>query len=266
MIEKTIKMIEAIVTDIEGTTTPITFVHDILFPYFVENVKVELTSEYVEQNGPELQNAVMDLIRKSRTDEDYKKENDVLEFSIMSLENTLNQVSDYSKWLTKIDRKDSSLKILQGYIFKAGYLKGVLKGDVYEDVNTNLKKWNEKNIKLYVYSSGSVSAQKSLFNNTKYGDLSILFKDNFDTLNIGNKRNKESYLKISKTINIQPNNILFLTDVLQEALSAQEIGFKVIVLNRPGNLIIENKVLDEHNLIRVNDFNEVNELIEKNNL
>lgn len=204
-------MVKAVLTDIEGTITPISFVKDVLFPYSYENIQ-----DFI------LKNKDNPLIIKIL--EDVKK----VEGKELSLEEIIQTLK---RWIEE-DRKITPLKEIQGLIWEEGYKSGKLKGYVYPDAYEKLKQWYENAIKLYVYSSGSVKAQKLLFSNTNFGDLNYLFSGYFDT-NIGNKKEPISYTKIAQSIGLNPDEILFLSDNPDEIMAAAKAGMKVVRLVRP---------------------------------
>src|SRR5262249_37451107 len=131
------------------------------------------------------------------------------------------------------DRKIGPLKTLQGLIWAQGYAEGVLKGHVYADAVEGLRRWHAKGIALYIYSSGSVAAQKLIFGHTDYGDLTSLFSGYFDTA-VGGKKEAGSYNAIARAIGLKPGAILFLSDVAEELAAAREAGFAVMLLAREG--------------------------------
>ncbi|MFA6164548.1 MAG: acireductone synthase [Methylobacter sp.] len=203
-------MIQAIVTDIEGTTSSILFVKDVLFPYARANL-----ADYVRSHSDDLQ--VKPLL------EDVCKEVG----SELSTEQIITQLS---QWIDE-DKKVTPLKSLQGMIWEAGYRQGDFKGHLYPDAAENLKAWKAEGLDLYVYSSGSVYAQKLLFAHTEYGDLTPLFSGYFDT-HIGGKKEKESYDNIAKQLALPANQLLFLSDIKEELDAAKAAGFKTIWLTR----------------------------------
>lgn len=205
--------IRAIITDIEGTTTPISFVKDTLFPYSYKKLE-----DFLRQNWekPEVQMIVSDVQ------------------NIQQKQLSFDEVVQTLRTWIEEDRKITPLKQLQGMIWEEGYRSGELKGFVYEDAFRKLKQWHDKGIKLYVYSSGSVQAQKLLFAHTNYGDLTYLFSGYFDTTT-GSKLEKSSYEKISLHIGLEPSNILFLSDNPQEVQAAAEAGMAVYRLVREGD-------------------------------
>lgn len=205
-------MIEAIVTDIEGTTSSLSFVKDVLFPY-----SREYMAEYVRTHAAE------PAVRRELEE--------VRRLSGKNLTGT-EIIEQIIRWIEE-DKKITPLKNLQGMIWEDGYRKGDFKGHVYEDVVRQLKKWKQAGIGLYVFSSGSVQAQKLLFAHTGYGDLTPLFSGYFDT-NIGNKREPDSYRKIADSIGTVAGDILFLSDIEEELDAAQAAGMPAIWLVREG--------------------------------
>ncbi|KAL5719495.1 hypothetical protein ACHQM5_012261 [Ranunculus cassubicifolius] len=211
-----------IVLDIEGTTTPISFVTEVLFPYARDNVGNHLNSTYdTEETREDIK-----LIR-AQVEEDIKQgitgsvpvppDNAGKEEVIASLVANVYE-------MIKADRKITALKQLQGHIWRTGYERNELKGVVFEDVPKALEKWHALGKKMYIYSSGSREAQRLIFGNTNYGDLRKYLSGFFDTT-IGNKREARSYFEISQSVGVdKPSEILFLTDVYQEAVAAKAAG------------------------------------------
>lgn len=203
-------MIKAIVTDIEGTTSSLSFVKDVLFPYARAKLP-EFVRQHQEQ--PQVKQLLADTCREAG-----------LSFDIDTAIDRLIQ------WIDE-DKKITPLKALQGLIWKAGYDLGDFKGHLYPDAIAHLKLWNQEGIALYVYSSGSVLAQKLLFSHTDDGDLTPLFSGFFDT-NIGGKKETGSYRKIAEEVGFPAENILFLSDIKEELDAAKAAGFHVIWLTR----------------------------------
>ncbi len=204
-------MIRAIVTDIEGTTSDIRFVHDVLFP-----VARQRMAEFVSQQ--QSREPVRSLLN------DLRKEINQPEASTDQLVATLEDFMAQ-------DRKSTALKALQGMIWRDGYLNGDFKGHVYEDVPPALMRWQAQGITLGVYSSGSVEAQKLLFGYSCAGDLSPYFSAWFDT-HVGAKREADAYCAIAGLLGLAPDTILFLSDIHQELDAAQEAGWNTIQLIR----------------------------------
>lgn len=206
--------IKAILTDIEGTTSSISFVHEVLFPYAREHL-----IDFIYDNEAEIENLLND-VRAEENNPD------------LSLEEVIEVLQRYSAE----DQKVTPLKELQGMIWEAGYKSGELVGHIYEDAVQSLKRWKEEGLKLYVYSSGSVAAQKLIFGHTEHGDLTPLFSGYFDT-NIGNKKEPESYSGIAIETGTKAENILFLSDSTEEIDAAKAAGMQAITLDREKSLI-----------------------------
>ncbi|XP_068089744.1 enolase-phosphatase E1 [Hyperolius riggenbachi] len=222
--------VTTILLDIEGTTTPITFVKAILFPYIQDNVKEYLLNHWQEK---ECQEDIDQLRLQAEKDTGLNgfvpiPENDA------ELQQVVQGVVDNVHWQMSLDRKTTALKQLQGHMWRAAYNTGQVKGEVYDDVVPALRKWKEAGMKLYIFSSGSVEAQKLLFGYSIEGDLLELYEGYFDTT-IGPKVESESYRRIADHIGCSTENILFLTDVTKEAKAAKEAGVHVAVVVRPGN-------------------------------
>ncbi|XP_040093131.1 enolase-phosphatase E1 isoform X2 [Oryx dammah] len=146
----------------------------------------------------------------------------------------IQAVVDNVYWQMSLDRKTTALKQLQGHMWRAAFQAGHMKAEFFEDVVPAVRKWREAGMKVYVYSSGSVEAQKLLFGHSTEGDILELVDGHFDT-KIGHKVESESYRKIASSIGCSTNNILFLTDVSREASAAEEADVHVAVVVRPGN-------------------------------
>lgn len=204
-------MIRAIVTDIEGTTSDIRFVHNVLFPYARER----LTAFVSAQQYAEPVTTILDNLREEIAQP---------QASTSELIDTLFAFMDQ-------DRKSTALKALQGIIWQDGYLNGDFTGHLYPDVLPSLEKWKAQGIDLYVYSSGSVAAQKLLFGYSDEGDITHLFSGYFDT-HVGGKREVQSYQTIAAQINVAPSQILFLSDIHQELDAAEQAGFRTLQLIR----------------------------------
>jgi enolase-phosphatase E1 len=222
-------MIKAIVTDIEGTTSSLSFVKEVLFPYARANL-----AEYVRghKDEPQVKTLLDDTCKEAGAELD-----------------TGESIAQLIRWLDE-DKKVTPLKSLQGLIWEAGYRQGDFKGHVYPDAVENLKAWKAKGLALYIYSSGSVYAQKLLFAHTEYGDLTSLFSGYFDT-HIGGKKEQESYCKIAGQLGIPADQLLFLSDIKEELDAAKAAGFKTIWLTRDSTP----DSLAEHR--QVNSFNQI---------
>jgi enolase-phosphatase E1 len=222
--------IRAILTDIEGTTSSIDFVHQVLFPYAAKALPQYIRAGTLE---PEISNIIAEV----------KK-------AIAQPNASLDTVIDTLLGWIKEDKKITPLKSLQGFIWEYGYKNGEFQSHVYEDAYLGLKRWYEQGIKLYVYSSGSEQAQKLLFGYSIFGDLTYLFNRYFDT-RIGAKKESPSYQKIAEEIKKAPKEILFLSDVVAELDAAAGAGYNTVLLARDG--VTENS----HSHKIVSSFDEI---------
>lgn len=231
--------VRSIVFDIEGTTTPISFVKDTLFPYVRNNIDGFLTKNF---ENAEVQKAITAL-RDLATKEKEEKVEGAVEIpgGDASKEDVVKAVSENVKWQMDGDRKTTELKALQGLIWKDAYESKEVKGELFEDVGPMLKMLAEEGVQLYVFSSGSVEAQKLLFANSSQGDLTDVFSGHFDTTT-GSKTESASYKKIAAEIGNEPKDILFLTDIPEEAEAAVAGGLRSALVIRPGNA----DLTDEH--------------------
>ena len=206
--------VSGVLLDIEGTTTPISFVHEVLFSYARDHVR-----EFLAANiDSEKVRADVALLREENP----------------SLLSDIESIATYVEWLIAQDRKSTGLKSLQGKIWRQGYLDGSLKSKVFPDVPPAMKDWHEAGLKISIFSSGSVLAQKLLFAYTEAGDLTKYISDYFDT-NVGKKGEADSYRKIASAMKFAPNDIAFISDVVTELEAASEAGMKVLLSIRPGN-------------------------------
>ncbi|ONI12711.1 hypothetical protein PRUPE_4G180000 [Prunus persica] len=240
-----------IVLDIEGTTTPISFVTDVLFPYARNNVGRHLSATY---DTAETQDDIKLL--RSQVQDDLEKGvvgSVPIPLDDVGKEGVIAALVANVESMIKADRKITALKQLQGHIWRTGYEKKELEGVVFEDVPEALKKWHDSGIKVYIYSSGSRLAQRLIFGNSNYGDLREYLSGFFDTT-VGNKRESSSYAEIVQSVGVdKPSQVLFVTDVFQEAVAAKEAGLEVIVSIRPGN----GPLPENHGFKTVNSFSEI---------
>jgi len=203
-----------ILLDIEGTTTSISFVKDVLFPIARRSIRA-----YVLEHQDD--NAIRpETLQVQKT----------MEKEGQACENLNDVIDQLEKWIDE-DRKHPSLKYIQGLLWEHKYLDGTVQGHVYDDVPPKLKEWKEKGLTIAIYSSGSVQAQKLLFHHSVFGDLTGYMSHYFDTT-IGQKRDSQSYDAISGSLQIPPSEILFLSDIAEELDAAQKAGYQVAQLFR----------------------------------
>lgn len=209
--------VRAIVLDIEGTTTDLRFVHDTLFPL----ARAQLPA-FVAAHGHE---------------EPWRAHLDAVRATLVTPQRTLSAIADdevvatLQRWIDE-DRKDPHLKALQGGLWRAAY-EGGLRAHVYDDVAPALARWRAKGLRLYVFSSGSVEAQRLLFAHSTAGDLSGCFDGHFDT-QIGSKRAPDAYRAIAERLQLLPSQLMFLSDSEAELAAALDAGWRVIRVARPG--------------------------------
>jgi len=208
--------VRAIVTDIEGTTSSIDFVHQVLFPYASRELP-----DFIRENQAAAE--VLPLLESVRAEADEAGADVERVIAILL------------GWIAA-DRKVTALKALQGLIWEHGYASGAFTGHMYDDAVTGLRAWAAAGIELYVYSSGSVSAQKLLFGYSDAGDLTTLFRGYFDT-NIGHKQEAGSYRRIVEELQHPAADILFLSDVAGELDAAATAGMQTLQLVRDDEVV-----------------------------
>jgi enolase-phosphatase E1 len=204
-------VIRAVVTDIEGTTTSISFVKDVLFPYS----RARLSAFVHERAGDTEISALLDRLRGETAG------------------GTNGEVIELLLGYIDADKKDPVLKELQGRIWRHGYESGEFVAHLYPDVALALRNWKGLGLELYVFSSGSVEAQKLLFRHTEAGDLKPLFSGWFDT-RTGKKTDPAAYRAISAVIGEPGESILFLSDTLAELDAARAAGLETCAVDRDG--------------------------------
>ena len=203
-----------ILMDIVGTTSSISFVKDVLFPYFLLNIDdINKLS-----NIKEVKYAFGEVLRIVKREENR------------DITTSEEVILELKKWSVQ-DLKITPLKTLQGILWQKGYQNGELLGHVYDDVPVMLENWNFLGKKMGIFSSGSVNAQKLLFSHSVKGNLSTYFSNYFDT-NIGSKRDSDTYSLITKILALPSNRILFLSDVIEELAAAEKVGMKTIQIKR----------------------------------
>ena len=222
-------MIQVILLDIEGTTCPVDFVAKTLFPYAQVHLSQTLEKE---KDEPRITTIIQEAIDEWHQDSDPTCQQML---AITNQSPPLNaQVAEYLQHLIKSDRKSTALKELQGIIWKQGYESGELTTQLFADVLPSLDAWTQKGMTLAVYSSGSVQAQKLLYEHTSQGDISDRFSHWFDT-RTGPKLKTESYNKICRTLNTPEESALFISDHPGECDAALSAGLRTTFCLRPGN-------------------------------
>jgi enolase-phosphatase E1 len=204
-------MIKAILTDIEGTTSSISFVKETLFPYARKHLPAFVVTH---TDNADVQHWLHEAAKEAGLVSATQDE----------------MIAMLQRWIDE-DRKSTALKALQGMIWEEGYRNGEYRAHVYPDVAPSLRAWRDKGLALYVYSSGSVPAQKLFFGFCDAGDITPLFSGYFDT-EIGAKRSADSYRRIASEIGLSANQILFLSDIVEELDAARAAGMKTTLVAR----------------------------------
>lgn len=219
--------VEAVLLDIEGTTSSVSYVFEVLFPYARDNVRAFVEQNWSEQN---VQAALAQMaVDAGLSDKQWRSVDDV--------------VAEVRR-LMDADIKATGLKELQGLIWNEGYSAGQLTSHVYEDVPPVLAKWLKDGLSIHIYSSGSITARKVFFANTSYGDLTRMFSGHYDTT-IGAKRDIGSYKNIAAAIGIESSAILFMSDIVAELDAAAGAGMQTALILRPHNAPQTNNIHPE---------------------
>ena len=227
----------AFLLDVEGTTTPISFVHDVLFPYAREHFELFLKSN-------------------ANVDEDLQKLRQEHAEDVLAGNDPASLIEPYVYWLMDRDRKSPALKSLQGRIWEAGYHDGSLMAAVFDDVPRAFQRWTAVGQSVNIFSSGSVLAQKLLFKHTEAGDLTKFVSQYFDT-GVGKKNEKSSYEAIAHELGWSTSEVHFISDVVAELDAAADAGMMTSLCVRPGNQPIETAT--RHS--RISNFDEVKSVI-----
>ncbi|SPP84622.1 blast:Enolase-phosphatase E1 [Drosophila guanche] len=198
------RVANVVLVDIEGTTTSISFVHDVLFPYAKNNVKKFLA------DGWESSSEIKQIVQELQQVPQYAEYTSTLR--VPPTEVDVQIITGFVRYLIDKDLKVTPLKTLQGLIWQQGYETGELRGHVFDDVPGAFAAWRGAGLRIAVYSSGSVAAQKLIFKYSIAGDLLTHLSAHFDT-HVGHKQETQSYVNIAKSLGEDPRNILFLTDI-----------------------------------------------------
>ncbi|QWF15199.1 acireductone synthase [Lysobacter capsici] len=227
--------IRAILTDIEGTTSSISFVKDVLFPYARRALP-----GFVAARGRE------PAVRKW-LDTVALENGGACQDSVI--------VEVLQGWIDE-DRKHTALKALQGMIWADGYKSADFTSHMYPDAAPALRQWKDAGLRLYVYSSGSVPAQRLLFGHSDAGDLTELFSGWFDT-EVGGKREAASYARIVEAIGLPADEIVFLSDVVEELDAARDAGVGTVLVDRLDDYPQPREGEATHGHVRVTGFDQV---------
>jgi enolase-phosphatase E1 len=218
--------IRVILLDIEGTTTPIDFVTTVLFPYASRKIE-----SFIMENFQNEQVHTLIVELREQLQEDAKRGLQPPRWKKEGREAEIQSAAAYCRWLIERDSKYTSLKALQGMIWQAGYASGELRGQVYPDVPHAFERWRRQQREIAIYSSGSVLAQRLIFQTTPFGDLTGFIRDYFDT-HAGAKTDPVSYRKIADALGRSSGEILFISDALKEVEAAKAAGMQSELCDR----------------------------------
>src|SRR5882724_10731132 len=231
--------IRAVLLDIEGTTTPISFVHEVLFSYARSQVRNFLTEHF---GSAELLADLEQLREENAADVKHGLQPPALDDVDVNVDvdvdgprdAEIDSLAEYVGWLIDRDRKSTGLKSLQGKIWKQGYSDGTLKAELFAEVAPALERWRHAGLKISIFSSGSSLAQKLLFAHTEAGDLTGFIDNYFDTT-VGSKTDVASYRRIASALSLPAQDVLFISDVVAELDAASAAGMQTLLCVRPGN-------------------------------
>jgi len=218
-----------VLLDIEGTTTPIAFVHDTLFAF----ARARLDSHLRDHWASDETRAVVAQLAREHPD-DAAEHADLPPWREDSEDALRASVTAYARWLMDRDRKSPGLKRLQGLMWEGGYRAGILRGQVWDDVPRAMQRWRKAGLRIAIYSSGSELAQRRLFESTAQGDLTPLITAYFDT-GVGAKKDAASYRHIAERLACALHDICFVSDVVSELRAARVAGCATVLSLRPGN-------------------------------
>jgi enolase-phosphatase E1 len=219
-----------ILLDIEGTTSSVSFVYDVMFPYVRKHLTFEVFANWLEPEYIEAFHAMAKEAGHESLDSWLKSQS-------LTRDNPLRAADVVCKEVIRLmdaDIKATGLKQLQGLIWKSGFDSGELQAHVYDDVPPALAAWNAAGKDVRIYSSGSVQAQKLFFGHTIAGDLLSQFRGHYDTT-IGGKKEADSYRKIADAFQLPAHAVLFLSDIIAELDAARAAGLQTALVVRPGN-------------------------------
>ena len=220
--------IRVILLDIEGTTTPVEFVYQTLFPYASRKLEAFLREH---AQDPEIQSLIQDLRAQHAADERAGLQPPG--WMDQPKEARLRSTVGYCQWLIVRDSKCPPLKSLQGRIWQVGFANGELRGAVFLDVPIAFERWRRQEKIICIYSSGSILAQQNLFRTTGFGDLTEHISEFFDT-RVGAKTEGESYKKIAASLSFAPTQFLFISDAVKEVEAARSVGMQAVLCERVG--------------------------------
>ncbi len=233
---------QCVLLDIEGTTSSVRFVYDVMFPYARQHVGDYLQNHW---DKPATQHAVSQMAH----DAGYA---DSANWFTACSESPQKIVLDQFNHLMDQDVKATGLKMLQGLIWETAFHNGQIKAHVYDDVPHAMKHWHEQGVTIHIYSSGSIPTQKLFFGHTVAGNLLPMITGHYDTT-VGPKRHVDSYRAILSEISMPADNVLFISDIVAELDAAKLAGMQTALSMRPENAPVDEP--HEHRVVR--GFDEV---------
>lgn len=227
--------LDAILLDIEGTTTPIAFVYEVLFPFARRHLREFLKEEW--RTAP-LADAIVKLQLEWAEDAATGQAPPPWDSAAAGVVHAadVSVAAAYLEWLMDRDRKSPALKLIQGLIWERGYASGELTSELFDDVAPSIERWTAARLTVAIYSSGSALAQRVLFAHTRYGDLTPRLGGFFDT-SVGPKTSPDGYARIAAALGTSAPRVLFLSDVARELDAARTAGCRTALCIRPGNPI-----------------------------
>lgn len=224
--------------DVEGTVAPLSLVTEQLFPYARRHIELYLRAQVREPWIDAEMEADLKLLAEENTAEDRAAGAPLLARpgEDESWESMVPQAAAYLLWLMDRDRKSTALKALQGRVWREGFESGALVGTVFDDVPLAIERWSRQ-ARVAIYSSGSVEAQRLLFQYSSAGDLTPYIAAHFDT-RVGAKGNASSYERIAESMAVRPREVLFFSDAVRELDAAREAGCETRLVSRPGNAAV----------------------------
>jgi 2,3-diketo-5-methylthio-1-phosphopentane phosphatase len=239
--------VKALLLDIEGTTTPLAFVSEVLFPYVRAHVRAYLDEHAASPGYASLIDRLHDEHQRCR----HRGETPP-GWTVAPDQARIASAIAFVEWLMDRDRKSTPLKEVQGLIWEEGYQRGALVGQVFPDVPPALRRWHDQHLSVCIYSSGSVLAQRLLFRHSTAGDLTGFFHSFFDT-NVGTKTDPASYRRIGQSLGLSTDAIAFLSDSPRELDAARNAGMRVRLVIRPGNV----SLTGSHDFDALHSFDEI---------
>jgi len=227
--------LRTVLLDIEGTTTPIAFVHEVLFPFARARLAKYLEAHWDKDEVTEVRRRLTEEFAQEQAERRHTERRPEDQAGLRTaLKDDPASMVVYASRLIDRDRKSPGLKLLQGLIWEEGYRVGQLRGAVYDDVPGSIRRWRASGAEVAIYSSGSELAQRLLFQSTPHGDLTPHLRAFFETA-VGAKIEAASYARIAAALGRPPGEILFVSDVMAELKAARDAGMAVVLSMRPGN-------------------------------